>query len=50
MDPQATGQRHQKLYPLIVTGSLVAIVPLIILFLILQRYWRSGTLLGSIAN
>jgi ABC-type maltose transport system permease subunit len=28
----------------------VTIVPLIALFLILQRYWRGGMLLGSIAN
>ena len=39
-----------NLYPLIVMGGLVTIVPLIVLFLILQRYWRSGMLLGSIAN
>jgi multiple sugar transport system permease protein len=38
------------LYPMIVIGGLVTIVPLIALFLILQRYWRGGLLLGSIAN
>jgi multiple sugar transport system permease protein len=38
------------LYPLIVMGGLVTIVPLIALFLLLQRYWRGGLLLGSIAN
>src|SRR6266702_1334602 len=31
-------------------GGLVTIAPLIILFLILQRCWRSGMLLGSIAD
>lgn len=41
---------NSDLYPLIVTGGLVTIVPLIALFLLLQRYWRSGLLLGSIAN
>jgi multiple sugar transport system permease protein len=38
------------LYPMIVIGGLVTIVPLIVLFLLLQRYWRGGLLLGSIAN
>ena len=35
---------------MVVMGGLVTIIPLIALFLILQRYWRSGLLLGSIAN
>jgi multiple sugar transport system permease protein len=35
---------------MIVMGGLVTIVPMIALFLILQRYWRGGLLLGSIAN
>jgi multiple sugar transport system permease protein len=38
------------LYPMIVIGGLVTVVPLIALFLLLQRYWRGGLLLGSIAN
>lgn len=38
------------LYPMIVIGGLVTIVPLVALFLLLQRYWRGGLLLGSIAN
>jgi len=46
----ATTSGDQNLYPLIVMGGLVTIAPLIILFLILQRYWRGGLLLGSIAN
>jgi multiple sugar transport system permease protein len=41
---------NSNLYPMIVMGGLVTIVPLIALFLILQRYWRGGLLLGSIAN
>jgi multiple sugar transport system permease protein len=46
----ATTTGDNSLYPLIVMGGLVTIVPLIALFLVLQRYWRSGLLLGSIAN
>jgi multiple sugar transport system permease protein len=40
----------RNLYPLIVMGGLVTIVPLIALFLVLQRYWRGGLLLGSVAD
>jgi multiple sugar transport system permease protein len=46
----ATTSGDANLYPLIVMGGLVTIVPLIALFLILQRYWRGGLLLGSLAN
>jgi multiple sugar transport system permease protein len=38
------------LYPLTVIGGLVTIVPLIVLFLLIQRYWRSGGLLGSMVG
>jgi multiple sugar transport system permease protein len=46
----ATGSGDTNLYPLIVVGGLVTVAPLIVLFLLLQRYWRGGLLLGSIAN
>jgi multiple sugar transport system permease protein len=46
----ATTTGDNNLYPLIVMGGLVTIVPMIALFLVLQRYWRGGLLLGSIAN
>jgi multiple sugar transport system permease protein len=41
---------NSDLYPMVVMGGLVTIVPMIALFLVLQRYWRGGMLLGSIAN
>ncbi|WP_329599247.1 carbohydrate ABC transporter permease [Streptomyces pseudovenezuelae] len=34
--------------PLVVTGSLISIVPLVIAFLVLQRYWQSGLATGSV--
>lgn len=34
--------------PLVVTGSLISIVPLVIAFLLLQRYWQSGLATGSV--
>ncbi|MFF5969598.1 carbohydrate ABC transporter permease [Streptomyces collinus] len=33
---------------LVVTGSLVSIVPLVVAFLLLQRYWQSGLATGSV--
>lgn len=47
---RAVNSGDANLYPLLVMGGLVTIVPLIVLFLVLQRYWRGGILLGSIAN
>ncbi len=47
---RAQNSGNAEIFPLVVIGGLVTIVPLIALFLILQRYWRSGLLLGSIAN
>lgn len=41
---------HQFIYNLIVTGSLVAVIPLILLFLFLQRYWRAGLAFGSVTG
>ncbi|MGP4046221.1 carbohydrate ABC transporter permease [Streptomyces sp. 2A115] len=34
--------------PLVVTGSMISIVPLVIAFLMLQRYWQSGLATGSV--
>jgi multiple sugar transport system permease protein len=39
-----------RIYPLLVIGGFVTIIPSVVLFLVLQRYWKSGALLGSIAN
>ncbi len=38
----------QVLYILVITGSVVAILPVMIVFLFLQRYWQGGLSLGSI--
>jgi multiple sugar transport system permease protein len=40
----------QVLYILVIAGSLVAIVPIMILFLFLQRYWQAGLNLGSVTG
>jgi multiple sugar transport system permease protein len=38
----------QAVYNLVITGSLLAIVPLILSFLFLQRYWQSGLSAGAV--
>jgi multiple sugar transport system permease protein len=40
----------QVLYILVVAGSVVAIVPVMIVFLFLQRYWQEGLNLGSVTG
>jgi multiple sugar transport system permease protein len=47
----ATGQNatgSTSFYPLIITGSMLAIIPLIVCFLFLQRFWQSGLAAGSV--
>jgi multiple sugar transport system permease protein len=34
--------------PLVVTGSLLSIIPLVVAFLMLQRYWQSGLGAGGV--
>ncbi len=41
---------HEVIYNLIVTGSLLSVLPLIVLFLTLQRYWRAGLAFGSVTG
>jgi multiple sugar transport system permease protein len=38
----------QSLWNLVITGALVSVIPLIIAFLTLQRYWQGGLTLGSV--
>src|SRR5436190_20089606 len=35
-------------YPVVIMGSLLAVLPLIIAFMMLQRFWRSGLTAGAI--
>jgi multiple sugar transport system permease protein len=38
----------QSLWNLVIVGALVSIVPLIVAFLTLQRYWQGGLSIGSV--
>jgi multiple sugar transport system permease protein len=45
---QASGVAAQPIYNLVITGSLLTIVPIIAAFLFLQRFWQSGLSAGSV--
>ena len=38
----------QALFSTVITGSLLSIVPLVLAFLFLQRYWQSGLATGGV--
>jgi multiple sugar transport system permease protein len=44
----ALSQGHPDDYLLAITGSMVAVLPLAVLFLALQRFWRSGLTSGAV--
>jgi multiple sugar transport system permease protein len=44
----ASGGASGDLVPMVITGSLISIAPLIIAFLLLQRYWQTGLVSGSV--
>lgn len=45
---QASGVAAQPIYNLVITGSLLTIVPIVVAFLFLQRFWQSGLSAGSV--
>ncbi|PWD51010.1 ABC transporter permease [Serinibacter arcticus] len=45
---QASTVGGQAIFDLVITGSLLTIIPLIIAFLFLQRFWQSGLAAGSV--
>ena len=42
------GGGSQVLLPLVMTGALVSIVPVILVFLLLQRFWQDGLSVGAL--
>ncbi|MCW2804599.1 MAG: binding-protein-dependent transport system inner rane component [Propionibacteriaceae bacterium] len=44
----AGGSGSQALFSTVITGSLVSIIPLVIAFLFLQRFWQSGLSTGGV--
>lgn len=53
-DPGAAASRYSRAsvspeyYPVVITGSLLAVLPLILAFVLLQRFWRSGLTAGAV--
>jgi multiple sugar transport system permease protein len=45
---QAATAGGEAIFDLVITGSLLTILPLIAAFLLLQRYWQSGLAAGSV--
>ncbi|MGO3885826.1 MAG: carbohydrate ABC transporter permease [Mycetocola sp.] len=45
---QATGAAAQPIYNLVITGSLLSLIPIVAAFLMLQRFWQSGLSAGSV--
>ncbi len=44
----AAGGGAQMLFSTVITGSLVSVIPLIVSFLFLQRYWQTGLAAGGV--
>lgn len=44
------GGGAQAIYPLVITGSLIAVAPIVVSFLFLQRYWQGGLTLGGLKD
>ncbi|MDP5316898.1 carbohydrate ABC transporter permease [Streptomyces poriferorum] len=45
---QAQTAGGEAVFDLIITGSLLTIVPIVVIFLLLQRFWQSGLAAGSV--
>ncbi|MBV1851635.1 carbohydrate ABC transporter permease [Catellatospora tritici] len=45
---QTLGTDQDLYYPLLMVGSLVALVPLVVAFFALQRHWKSGLTAGAV--
>jgi multiple sugar transport system permease protein len=45
---QAATAGGEVVFDLVITGSLLTIIPLIAAFLLLQRYWQSGLATGGV--
>ncbi|MEP6479670.1 MAG: carbohydrate ABC transporter permease [Rhodoglobus sp.] len=45
---QATGVAAEPIYNLVLTGSVITIIPIVVAFLALQRFWQSGLSAGSV--
>jgi multiple sugar transport system permease protein len=47
---RAQNAGDERVFPLIVIGGLVTILPLMLIFLVIQKYWKSGLLVGAVVE
>jgi multiple sugar transport system permease protein len=47
---QAITAGGQAIFNLVITGSLLTILPILAAFLLLQRYWQSGLATGGVKD
>jgi multiple sugar transport system permease protein len=47
-DAQSRTAGGQTIYNLVITGSVLMVIPIVVAFLFLQRYWQSGLTAGSV--
>jgi multiple sugar transport system permease protein len=45
---QASTAGGQAIQNLVITGSMITIIPLVVAFLLLQKYWQSGLAAGAV--
>ena len=38
----------RQIQNLVITGSMITIIPLVVAFLLLQKYWQSGLAAGAV--
>jgi multiple sugar transport system permease protein len=44
----SAGSGGQALFTLVITGALVSVLPVVLLFVSLQRYWRGDLSVGAV--
>jgi multiple sugar transport system permease protein len=47
-DQQSRTVGGQAIFNLVITGSLLTVIPVMVIFLVMQRYWASGLSAGSV--
>lgn len=45
---EASTAGGQAIQNLVITGSMITIIPLVVAFLLLQKYWQSGLAAGAV--
>lgn len=46
----AAGNSAEALFSIVITGALLSVVPLILVFVLLQRFWQGGLAVGAVKS